>query len=477
MRRAFAFSLAALMLASTACGGSEASSETTVATNTTTSAPETEADIYEGLRDLDFGGYEFSVMTYDDTSVWATYSAPEEETGDVLNDMAYRRNREVEDMLNIAINKVIGGEFNSAESTFRNLVLAGEPEEADLFMFWSPGDRSSFLTEGVTYDWKDVPHVKLESKWYNQTANEAFTIAGTQYFAVSDYTFPIQQHFRMLFNKTLAEDFGVTDIYDSVLDGTWTFDKMLASCKNAYADLDGDGAKSLGDRYGLAVNAAFASAFPLNFGEIQVRNSKDGFELNLFSEKIVSSVEKIVAMNENPDIFVNPVSGNDQYEIFKSGNAIFMTYGSDPAMLRDYEFDFGYIPYPKYDESQEDYVVWSAGGMMAIPASAGNIDRTGAIIEALSAGSNKYVKDAFVEKYIEGKVLRDSESQEIYRMMRDLATYDLSYNIDPSGMLASYAYYSYFMSNGSADVASRYAAIKDSVETAYADLWNQIVAG
>lgn len=59
---------------------------------------------------------------------------------------------------------------------------------------------------------------------------------------------------------------------------------------------------------------------------------------------------------------------------------------------RDIEFDFGYLPYPKYDEAQRDYVVWSAGGMMALPATVSDPSRSGAILETLSAASHKYVK-------------------------------------------------------------------------------------
>lgn len=113
--------------------------------------------------------------------------------------------------------------------------------------------------------------------------------------------------------------------------------------------------------------------------------------------------------------------------------------------------------------------------MMAVPQSVSDINRTGAIIEALSAASNKYVKDAFVEQYVENKILRDEESTQIYRMMRDRATYDLSYNLDPSGKLSAYAYYSYFMTKNSADVSSYYTSIKEKVETGYAQLFEEAI--
>ena len=156
---------------------------------------------------------------------------------------------------------------------------------------------------------------------------------------------------------------------------------------------------------------------------------------------------------------------------------MFGPYSGDPALLRDIETDFGYLPYPKYDETQKEYVVWSNGGMLAIPATASDIERTGAIVEALSAGSNKYIKEAFIEKYIENKVLRDEESVQIYRMMRDLATYDVSFNIDPSATISQYRYYKYFLDNNTANVASYYESVKTMVEENYAKLFATAMEG
>lgn len=146
-----------------------------------------------------------------------------------------------------------------------------------------------------------------------------------------------------------------------------------------------------------------------------------------------------------------------------------MPYSSDPAALRDIEVDYGYLPYPKFDENQENYVVWAAGGMMAVPATAVDTERTGAIIEALSAISGKYLKDAFIEKYIEGKILRDAESVNVYRMMRENMTYEISYNLDPSEKLTSLEYYRYFITKKSTDTASYWAKNSEKIINSYSD--------
>ena len=195
--------------------------------------------------------------------------------------------------------------------------------------------------------------------------------------------------------------------------------------------------------------------------------------LNLYSERIVDMIEDISDFYRNPDILMRTQPYATQYKIFEDGNALFETYSSDPALLRSIEaFDFGYLPFPKYDDTQEDYYSNTFGGLISIPNTVKDIERTGTIIEALSAASNKYMKDAFIEQYIEGKVLRDDESVEIYRMMRDNAVYELSFYIDPSGQCGSY--YGTLMSENAPEISSHYASIEGAIKKGYEDLYKMV---
>ena len=153
---------------------------------------------------------------------------------------------------------------------------------------------------------------------------------------------------------------------------------------------------------------------------------------------------------------------------------MFGIYSSQLPELREWEVDFGYLPYPKFDENQENYVVWSAGGMMAYPSNARDTEFTGTVIEALSAGSAKHLKDAFIEEYVEQKVLRDEDSINIYGMMRVLATYDITYNIAPSQMLCATDWYKNFIVSNSTDLASWSASAAEAVRNAYDNLYRKV---
>jgi ABC-type glycerol-3-phosphate transport system substrate-binding protein len=466
--------LVLFLLPSCAAGNAEESPEESASDLTPVAGAEetpeeTEFDWYASLPEgTDFGGYTFTVVRYE-SETWDIYIAPEEMTGEVLNDAAYKRTLEAEDLIDIKVEELRDGNY---EGDFKNVVKAGESETYDLICFWCPGERASYITGNLVYDWQDLGGLDLDARWYNQSANRTYHLGSKQYFAVSDLTFPVQQHFRILFNKELAVQLGLDYPYEAVYNGQWTFDKMLGYSKDAYADLNGNGQADKDDRYGMAMNAAYIAGFGFNFGELPMTWDEEGYHFNLVSDRIVRIVELMQGLRSNPDVFF-ATSGNDHYKVFEAGNALFEGYGSDPVLLRDLEFDFGYLPYPKLDES-DDYTIWTVGGMMAVPITLSDPLRTGTVIEVLSAGSNKYVVDAFIEQYVEGKILRDEDSKNIYRMMREKAICDLSYNVDPSGMLGEYKYFSKFVNDLNASPASYSASISKVLNKNYEKMMNQI---
>ena len=468
--------LAAVFLLAS-CGDTPSQGEETLSQDTSpavTDAPETttaETDYYMNVPEgTTFGGKTFTFLGYNYNGNWKVYMDPESETGDIVNDSAYRRNGEVEEKLQIDFREIQIDGMAEHEKAFKTSVLAGDGAY-DLMCFWASGERSSFITEGIAGDWQALGNMDLTSPWYNQTANTAYSIGGKQYFAVSDFTFPVQQHWRLLFNKKLMSDYKLEYPYQDVYAGTWTYDKLRSLITNTYKDVNADGKAGLEDSYGLSANNVTLGVMAFNSGEMPIHITKNGFELNLYSDRILNIVEDMVALTKNPNVYDVNVGGANFRNLFSEGRAMFITYSSDPELLRDIEFDYGYLPYPKYDAAQENYIVWSCGGMMAYPSNAKDTVFTGTVMEALSAGSAKYVKDAFVEKYIEGKVLRDTDSVTIYRMMRDLATYDFSYNFDPSGKLTGFAHYSQFNKSQSADLASWWGKNQVAIQSAFDDLF------
>ena len=58
--------------------------------------------------------------------------------------------------------------------------------------------------------------------------------------------------------------------------------------------------------------------------------------------------------------------------------------------------------------------------------------------------------------------------------MRDKATYDLSYNIDPSGKIGEYKWYSTFVNDASANPASYWESQQKAINKTYGNLFDKI---
>jgi hypothetical protein len=180
---------------------------------------------------------------------------------------------------------------------------------------------------------------------------------------------------------------------------------------------------------------------------------------------------------DNTDANIKNVGGHPYYDIFNDGRTLFEVFSSDPELLRGVEIDFGYLPYPKYDENQEDYITLCFGGLMSVPISKTpeELEIIGVVTEALSAASNKYVADAFVKQYIENKILRDEDSVNMYRLMRRTSTYDRAMFYDTTNQLSNdQPYYTAaIMKRG---LTSEYEKSADKIQNALDDFYESVLS-
>ena len=81
--------------------------------------------------------------------------------------------------------------------------------------------------------------------------------------------------------------------------------------------------------------------------------------------------------------------------------------------------DFGLLPFPKYDASQESYITTVTGGtgLLGIPKYVENPEMVGAVTEALAIESYNYVYPAIYETVFNEKLLRDDESREMFDIL------------------------------------------------------------
>jgi len=419
--------LAILLQAATACGTASGTADTT--DGNTSVSEETTADLFAGLPVKDYGGREFNFLIRE-TELNDYYI--EQEDGDVLDDAVYRRNMEVEQRYNISIQPItIDASWNARATyigTIRSAVMAGGGEY-DLIDGYA-GVIGDCFTDKVFMNLWDVPNLRLNEKWWSGLVADELTINGKLYAMTGDLAVNMWRNFQaMYFNKQLAEDYQLPSLYDSVKNGTWTFDRMLSSIKNVSKDLDGNSKMDMSDRWGVLVYDTLAidnlhNAFNL---PVSKRNS-DGLPVFDFNNEIlVGAVEKIMAFTfENPDVmYVDQSTTNiaaTTRAVFSAGNALFLLDTlAACTTLRDSDTNFGILPLPKYSEDQEAYYTSSRDGrsMFAIPIDVKDVEFVGLITEALAVASNRYVIPAYYDTTLKTKVTRDDESAEMLDIIRD----------------------------------------------------------
>jgi len=115
---------------------------------------------------------------------------------------------------------------------------------------------------------------------------------------------------------------------------------------------------------------------------------------------------------------------------FANGHGLFYADAiSLVPLLRAMETDFGILPVPKYDESQDKYYTSSKGWINCVSVSATDLGRTSAVMEALAVESKNYTVPAYIEVALRTKYSRDDESSEMLDIIEKSRTLDLCFSL------------------------------------------------
>lgn len=441
MKRTISALLLIAMLASVSCGSAGTgnditSDDTTVSESTETSAETNDREnVKDNLPETDFGGDKFTMLVRTERSY--EFEA-EEENGDLLNDAVYKRNLAVEDRFNIKFDNVLmdsvwGDQATQFTNSLRASIQAGEGAY-DIVASYA-ATIPALVSQGVFANWSDMKYVDFSKPWWSEKVKDEMTINGKCFMITGDISLTLWEGMTcVMFNKKLADNYGIGNMYDLVKEGNWTFDKMLDITKDRYQDLDGDGEVSDNDAFGMIHGTAteidnYKEAF-----EIPVtKRGDDGYpEFALKSEKIVDVLTRLDAWvwNSNDVYWGLNLDRPVLQEIFSRGNSLLFdsTLGATQN-LRDMKDDFGIIPYPKYDENQKDYHSTSLDefSMFVIPIDAPDMDKTAFITEALCAESYKKVVPVFYDVVLKTKNARDNDSAQMIDIIRDGLVFDWGY--------------------------------------------------
>ena len=417
-----------------ACGEKPPAASTDPITDapTATDAPVTEAPVVTEYPDipaeLDYDSYDFVILACLGDYINFNDFSVENADYDVVNDAVFKRNSDVESTLNIVIESVelSGSVFSSGVGTdaLRKDYAAGE-SLYDLCAV-STWHAAAAAPSGYLIDLYEVPYIDLSRSWWDSRANIDLGIYGKMFFSTGDIgiTDNLATHC-ILFSKTIAAEKNITDIYDLVLNGKWTWDKFEEYVRVVSEDLNGDDVMNEYDRFGLLCwNDAFQASFGGARAKIAgVDPETSEFALTMYSDRNTTLASRITSLCFDSRYSINTVSTLYYNKVNAIGGMLGMfaneqglfatTLFRNVPQLRDAEMDFGIIPYPMYDDAQGEYggyVSATYSNMYCVELHNQDLERTGAITEYIAYASQKYVTPAYYEQTLKGREARDEES-------------------------------------------------------------------
>jgi len=428
-----------MMLPFVSCSGDSAETDTSAdvpqdaGTEETAAEAETEETL-PPLPEMDMDGFTLRVSNVDPAALsWANITIAAEQDGTPVNDAIYQRNLELEETYNCKIEQTLQSNFGDV-AYINNMVTAGS-DEYDLCMVY---DIKAAEVVGAMLDWNQLSYLDLDQVWWNPDATGMFAIQGKQYYTAGNSTMGyLSRAMCYLVNWTLYEDMGFSEnLYDMVRDGSWTQDVFYSMAAQAVRDTNGDGVYSADDTYGVFGNPrAFLNTLMGGANIRYVEADGEGnfiFRMTENETAINLLTEAVQYMNSNPNIYYNEGSVPSDLKpdtLFATGQALFHVQGLPHtiAQLRDMEDNFGILPLPKRNESQQKYYAPSYGAVLTgIPktVAAERYESLGLLMEAMTRRSQETVIPQYKEVLLKDKLARDEDSSEMLDIIFTSITFD-----------------------------------------------------
>ena len=355
-----------------------------------------------------------------------------EETGDIVYDAVYQRTRSVEERLNVKFEAtVMDGSWKDFGTGMEQNIMADDNVWQIVLTTGNAAISSSrdFLFQDLTQN----KYIDFDQPWWWKSAMEELSLDGKRIrYLVGDLS--LMNYTKagvMFFNKELLEANGYKsdELYQNVIDRKWTYAMLREMCQTVYSDLNGDGIVNEGDRYGMFVNnPEFLYHMEYTMDIQRITRDENGYPvMNFDQDKASKAVDLLNDLMHNTKGIGYVDDKVTEYAKFTEGTMVFtpaqLTSVLSPA-YREMEADYGIIPFPLMDETQEEYqnAIHNSSDYFTIPITCPNPDEIGGVLEALCSESYRSVIEPFYETALKSKYSRDSYSGQCIDIIRDVST-------------------------------------------------------
>lgn len=444
------------------------------------------------LGEYDFKGADFVILARESTIY--EYSVEYSAQSSIVEKAVYERNIKVGERfgVNIVVEPVAGEHENRAK--FTTTMSANMNESVSQWHMVSAHGTviSPQVFNGYCYDLKTLPEFDYTKAWWSEEYYEECNFGGKFFFAVGDIAYSMYEQLEVIFvNETLytanhiGENGNIDALYDLIRDGKWTWETF----KKYVSDFTAENVGGEDATYGLALNLHSFRALHKGFDvEFTYRDTDN--KVNFYQTLPERTVNVYDAMQtlliDNQNVLCNKTFSHEaetQNKMFERGDLLF--YGQmlgQATQLREMSDVKGVLPYPKFDDLQEDYYTTGANSVSAImvprniaPESA---EMVGVVVEALSMYGYHEVTPKYYEDTLTYQVIGTQNGMDMLKIIRDSYTMDfaLAYTMAFGDDHAYTAFYKAFF-DGTGLLSSTwkgyYAGLKGTLTGLYAVVNNQ----
>lgn len=215
---------------------------------------------------------------------------------------------------------------------------------------------ASLVTTGCLCELSVIPHLDLSQPWWDKQSYDSLSILGKHFGLTSSLTTNDElATWVAYFNKRMIEDNDLSDPYQLVRDGVWTYDKLFEMAQTVALDVDNNGIHDEKDRYGIShIRDVLIGVFNSS-GVVIAENNSEGIpEFSFTDEASVTRIIDLLTRFYQTDVVINlhnVATGADESQFFMNGNSLFYFSGIYSGnMLRNMNEAYGILPYTVEDQ-------------------------------------------------------------------------------------------------------------------------------
>lgn len=464
--------LCLLLVAMLVSCSAPANTETTANSDTDTSvttAPETEADPYEGI---DLGGMELRFLNTEG-KLWDTMSILdyEELTGVGVEDAVFNRNRTLEDKLNMTI---LVNEVSDYQTAMSKSVTAGE----DLYdvVYTMSTSLASNITAGMFQNLKDIPTLELDAEWWEPSFNGLLELNNRYLYAVGSplHLMSMDMTVACYANRAILTDNGLDIPYDVVRNGEWTCDAMY-EIMTPCISLNGDETYTENTQnatFGVSTFNGWIGLMTTTADTI-VQRDADGIPTWVgVSERLITACTTLEKLFANDGHLIPLANASDYTTRFMEERTAFCILSiGNASIFREMDSAYGILPIPKFAETDDYSSPIGSTLLMSIPVTCADTENVGTALDALTRYSYDNVLPAYYENLCY-KGLRDEDSIDMLEIIQASRTCDIGWTYNwTTDLLYSIGTY---IQNSSGNYASRFAANESKIKSSIQKTMDEI---